>query len=388
MTELSTQTLAKPQIGIGVKDGIAAKILARLQEIGKSKKVFEKDESVVGIFKAFGLSGSHLVLTNYRICGVVFVRPRGTVVFNNERTEKDMESVTVRAKKGLFNQKLYYDIEIEKGGKSSKYATVQTADADSITKLVEGIQTKDLQGSLIEAQQLVALEEDAERQADHVKKVAERQAQQDELKKTRAEQVLATKQAKAIAEQAQKAAGVARAQSRGRKLGSVHLKYIGGYSPELAATVFESSLDCYENEVWYKGRNISVSADQITSFEITGEERTTSRLSVTRIVALGVFSLAAPKRSTKKEASIYIGLRDGRQVLFRSDRLSESDVHRKLANAISHYSALRASSLHGSSPATTELDQLDVLEKYAALHKQGILTDEEFQAKKQQLLGL
>jgi hypothetical protein len=34
-----------------------------------------------------------------------------------------------------------------------------------------------------------------------------------------------------------------------------------------------------------------------------------------------------------------------------------------------------------------ESDYLDELEKLAELHEKGILTDEEFQAKKKQLLG-
>lgn len=41
----------------------------------------------------------------------------------------------------------------------------------------------------------------------------------------------------------------------------------------------------------------------------------------------------------------------------------------------------------GSTPAAST-DYLDQIEKLAALHEQGILTDAEFQAKKQQILGL
>lgn len=41
----------------------------------------------------------------------------------------------------------------------------------------------------------------------------------------------------------------------------------------------------------------------------------------------------------------------------------------------------------GSTPAAST-DYLDQIEKLAALHEQGILTDAEFEAKKQQILGL
>lgn len=39
-------------------------------------------------------------------------------------------------------------------------------------------------------------------------------------------------------------------------------------------------------------------------------------------------------------------------------------------------------------PAGSEADYLDQLERLAELHDKGIITDEEFEAKKQQLLGL
>jgi len=41
----------------------------------------------------------------------------------------------------------------------------------------------------------------------------------------------------------------------------------------------------------------------------------------------------------------------------------------------------------GSAPAAST-DYLDQIEKLGALHEQGILTDAEFEAKKQQILGL
>ncbi len=41
----------------------------------------------------------------------------------------------------------------------------------------------------------------------------------------------------------------------------------------------------------------------------------------------------------------------------------------------------------GSAPAAST-DDLDQIEQLAALHEQGILTDAEFEAKKQQILGL
>lgn len=189
--------------------------------------------------------------------------------------------------------------------------------------------------------------------------------------------------------QERKMAKVVSTEVRGKKIGYVSVKYIGGYSPQHKKTFFEGRLNCYENEVEYKDKGISVSADQIVSFEITGKEQTNSRLSVTRMVTLGVFSLAAPKRSTKKEATIYIGLKDGRQLMFQTNNLTESDVHRKLATAISHYSSLQSKpdNPQRSVPVHT-LDVAGEIARFADLKKQGILTDDEFETKKKQLLNL
>lgn len=82
-------------------------------------------------------------------------------------------------------------------------------------------------------------------------------------------------------------------------------------------------------------------------------------------------------------------MKDGRQVVFQTNSYSESDVHKKLVNAISHYSRLRseASSQIKSLPSQ-KIDVAEEIAKFAKLKKQGILTDAEFDAKKKQLLDL
>lgn len=174
-----------------------------------------------------------------------------------------------------------------------------------------------------------------------------------------------------------------------RSSGTYLLNILVAMTRNIRKLFFEGWLNCYENEVEYKDRNISIPANQIASFEITGKEQTNTRLSVTRMVTLGVFSLAAPKRSTKKEATIYVGLKDGRQLMFQTTNLTESDAHRKLASAISHYSSLQTKQNgHQQSAPTQTLDVAGEIARFADLKKQGILTDDEFEAKKKQLLNL
>lgn len=195
--------------------------------------------------------------------------------------------------------------------------------------------------------------------------------------------------AKKLSKEHSKAVEAARVEARGRELGAVLVDYIGGYGPEYKKKR-SGWLNCYENEVYFKKRDITIPAEQIVSFEITGKQQTKSRLSVTRMVTLGVFSLAAPKRSTEKEASIYIGLKDGRRLFFHTTTYTELAVHKRLMDAISHYGSLQAAQSSQEQP-TSSIQRPNVAEEiaqFAKLRKQGVITDEEFEAKKKKLLEL
>lgn len=396
-----TEQLVSPQtIGNDVKKEVVTKILGRLHQIYNFKDLLPKDEKVHGIFKTKGFLTDHIVITNYRIFSVEAVEQKGSRVFSNELTERDIQAITVQATKGVFN-KISYTIDIEKNGKKSKYATIHPSDSDQVIRLLEKIQPNETPASLIKVQKELTDKENAVRKAEKEKKAASKRTESEKLKK-QAEAKKAQeekekrarkaeeRQAKIHAREEQKNAKIAAAKQRGKQLGYVYVKYLGGYEPQDKKTFFEGRLLCFENEVIYTDRNMAIPASQIVSFEISGKEQTNSRLSVTRMVTLGVFSLAAPKRSTKKEASIFIGLKDGRQVLFHTDNLTESDVHRKLVNAISHYSSLQKASNNQlqrkSKPR--HASAAEEIAQFAKLREQGILTDEEFEAKKKQLLGL
>lgn len=318
-----------------------------------------------------------LVLTNKRILTISGLR-FGDIKAVDEIAADDALKFTFEKGFGKIVKSF-----VEKKNGEKVYVGMVAADATEINSLLSSMHgvPQPIAESMILAKKA---ESDAKR-LDAVKKAHEAQANQARKKEER-EAIRATNE---VAKQERKAAEAARTETRGKKLGYVSVKYIGGYSPQDKKTFFEGRLNCYENEIEYKDRAIAISADQIVSFEITGKEQTNARLSVTRIVTLGVFSLAAPKRSTKKEATIYVGLRDGRQLMFQTTNLSESDVHRKLANAISHYSSVQAnqSSRQQSAPTQT-LDVAGEIARFADLRKQGILTDDEFEAKKKQLLNM
>ena len=181
----------------------------------------------------------------------------------------------------------------------------------------------------------------------------------------------------------------------GSLLGQMSISYVGGFDPKYKSDADRSSslgtLYCYQKIIYYGKRNNSfaILSNNIVSFEIRGQQQTSSRLSVTRMVALGIFSLAAPKRNTAKDTSIIIGLKDGRQILFHTTASTEFEVHSKLANAISYYHSLQAAqtSQQMASSQTIPTDSAAEIMKYATLRKRGVITEVEFQAKKKQLLG-
>lgn len=189
-----------------------------------------------------------------------------------------------------------------------------------------------------------------------------------------------------------KAVKVALANTRGKELGYVPIAYIGGYDDQKRVS---AKLRFYENQIEYSSfkqpvKGLVIEAPDVKSIEIGGQSQTTSRLSVTRMATLGVFSLAAPKRSSIKDTTVTIGLKNGRQVFFHTKMYTEFEVHTKLANAISHYHQLQTTQDNQQVVAspTAETDNTAEIMKYATLLKRGVITQEEYQVKKRQLLGL
>jgi Short C-terminal domain len=177
---------------------------------------------------------------------------------------------------------------------------------------------------------------------------------------------------------------------RGKELARALLGYAGGFDTDHTTNAgslsLEGTLYCFENQVEYHKRNndFGFSSDQIVHVEVGGQQQINSRISVTRMAALGVFSLAAPKRTTTKEAFVVFELADGRNVLFQTTTSTPFDMQRKLANAISFYNSRRTANVRPATSATA--GELDQLEKLADLRDRGVITEQEFQDKKKQLL--
>lgn len=223
-------------------------------------------------------------------------------------------------------------------------------------------------------------------------KWANHKEEQAESKASRSEK-LAKLSAKRMAVKAEKQASKAAVvEARGIELGYVSISYVGGFDNKRR---YSAKLHFFEKQIEYSqlGRlveGLMITASDVVSIQITGQQQTTSRLSVTRMATLGVFSLAAPKRTKVKDANLIIGLKDGREVLFHTKMYTEFEVHSKLANAISYYKSLQVSQANHAESViqASQTDNATEIMKYAILYKKGAITAEEYQAKKRQLLGL
>ena len=105
-------------------------------------------------------------------------------------------------------------------------------------------------------------------------------------------------------------------------------------------------------------------------------------------LAVGIFAFALKKKNKDQESYITLELTDGQEVILFVDNKAPMALRAKLAKVIS---AVKQANVSSQSQATQPANQssvADELTKLATLKEQGILTEEEFTAKKKQLLGL
>ena len=139
--------------------------------------------------------------------------------------------------------------------------------------------------------------------------------------------------------------------------------------------------------------------DEIINFDanIVTNDHSSSRLTVTRMATLGIFSLAAPKKTGKIENKFFYVLHtttgDFEVEAEMSGSAKSSLVGlavatlKKQANIGRAYVANHATGQRNDVPGKQD-NGLDELEKLAQLKKQGVITQTEFEAKKKQILGL
>ena len=129
---------------------------------------------------------------------------------------------------------------------------------------------------------------------------------------------------------------------------------------------------------------------KINDIFVEDKSRVSQRLTATRILTLGIFSLAAPKSRKIREYCLVIDYNDDKGV---NNAVFEFSGTGALEKANAAHKILRQHVTIKPNPKTkvVEVDsQSDIpaqIEKLAELKEKGILTEEEFESKKKDLLS-
>lgn len=124
---------------------------------------------------------------------------------------------------------------------------------------------------------------------------------------------------------------------------------------------------------------------RVRSLSVDGPDEVRRRVTATRILGMGIFAWSAKKK--EPESYLIIETADGEGIF--TLRTSLYELRAKLAPAIAQLAARSQPSPNSaySAPATAaEPDVLDQIQKLGQLHDAGVLTQEEFDAKKAALL--
>lgn len=122
-----------------------------------------------------------------------------------------------------------------------------------------------------------------------------------------------------------------------KKQASLAVEYLGGYEDKKKAPGF---LNFYETYVSFKElfkQPLDIPYDEITNISVEPPEEVGKRVTMTRLVALGVFSLFFKK--SKKEAFIVIELEDGSEIIFQSMGKTHIDIRSQLSSTLAQLKA-------------------------------------------------
>jgi len=119
--------------------------------------------------------------------------------------------------------------------------------------------------------------------------------------------------------------------------------------------------------------------DSLKGLELDGPDNVNSRITATRLLTLGVFALAAKKKTGESYA--FFTLSDGSPVVIEFPKTS----HAQLKAIFTPYMSKIAAQALEEKPAQSSAEQL---KEFASLLEQGLITQEDYDAAKKQILGL
>jgi len=119
--------------------------------------------------------------------------------------------------------------------------------------------------------------------------------------------------------------------------------------------------------------------DSLKGLELDGPDNVNSRITATRLLTLGVFALAAKKKTGESYAFFTLG--DGSPVVIEFPKTSHAQLKAIFAPYISKIASEALEEKSAQSP-TEQLKEL------AALLEQGLINQQDYDAAKKQILGI
>jgi hypothetical protein len=173
--------------------------------------------------------------------------------------------------------------------------------------------------------------------------------------------------------------------TRGDKLSSLSVEYMGGYNDQKKAS---GTISFYQKQTEFKNPMLNkklwftIANKDIADIAIEGKDEVNRRVTVTRLLAVGIFAFAFKKKGEDKDAFITLVLADGQEVVLHIKDKAPMELKASLAKAISQIKQAKPTiqSVQGQGSIADELTKL------ATLKQQGIITQAEFDKKKSQLL--
>lgn len=175
--------------------------------------------------------------------------------------------------------------------------------------------------------------------------------------------------------------------TRGARLGALPVDYMGGYGDNKKA---KGVLTFFEKQTEFSAvmsTKFVIPNAQIKDIVVEGKDEVNRRVTVTRLLAVGIFAFALKKKSKDQEAYITLELTDGQEVILFVDNKAPMALRAKLAKVISSVKQANVTSQSQVTHSTSHSGIADELAKLSSLKEQGVLTQAEFDSEKAKLLG-
>lgn len=172
--------------------------------------------------------------------------------------------------------------------------------------------------------------------------------------------------------------------TRGSRLDTLAVEYMGGYGDKKKA---KGILTFFEKQTEFSAvmsTKFVIPNGQIKDLVVEGKDEVSRRVTVTRLLLVGIFAFALKKKNKDKESYITLELTDGQEVILFVDDKAPMALRAKLAKVIS---VVKQSSQAQFTPQATQGSIADELVKLARLKDQGLLTQAEFNSEKAKLLN-